>query len=168
MPANKYPWFARGFQSDGSLACGGFLVAPEYVLTAAHCVGFMTGFQVGALCDRFSLDSNCGQNVETFSIESEIGHPDYNSSSFQYDFALIKLAGSSYIDPVRIDDGSFSPTYADMNPTKGNLWAIGKSPSSCYNYVIFSIAHISVGYDDQVSEIAMVETDNLILVDSSM
>ena len=40
VPNNSYPWFVKMLRSDGRnhWGCGAMLVAPEYVLTAAHCV----------------------------------------------------------------------------------------------------------------------------------
>src|SRR4051794_3004690 len=36
-PLNEIPWFASMYQ-DGGPVCGGSLIAPDRVLTAAHCV----------------------------------------------------------------------------------------------------------------------------------
>jgi hypothetical protein len=72
-----YPWFARMTRSIDDTyipyGCGGMLITPEYVLSAAHCfqdiVDLSTGtvyppadgFEIGSLCagDRDTAEPNC-------------------------------------------------------------------------------------------------------------
>ena len=55
------------------------LLAPEYVLTAAHCVGVFNGFEIGALCND---NDNCGQFTETIAMQgAAIRHPGYDDNS---------------------------------------------------------------------------------------
>ena len=66
---------------------------------------------VGALCTGFSSVSNCEQKQEVLSIEDYFVHPNFDDDSLDRDFALVKLSSRSTIDPVAIDDGSYTPYY---------------------------------------------------------
>lgn len=135
--AGRYPWFARALiHYDVWLGCGGSLITSEYVLTAAHCVHGMESsllksgrYQVGAFCAPFGPEasSNCGQKIESFDIADIVEHPRYNSSSFDNDFALIRLKGKATISPVEIDQGNISLKYETQSVYTNNtdLWPIG-------------------------------------------
>jgi hypothetical protein len=105
-PADAYPWFARLTDRFGNWAgCGGMLVAPEYVLTAAHCVSPYTTWsasqaavEIGSVCPQDS--NNCGQPKQLVNVQSITPHPDYNRFTSDNDYALAKLVSKANADPV--------------------------------------------------------------------
>ena len=130
---DTYPWFAYPLNStagDSWDLCGASLISTEYVLTAAHCIvdenmtpyNSFDAYKIGALCAPYTQGNNCGQDVEEVSILKSTVHPSYNSNDSDNDFALVKLKRGASATPVNIDDGTYSPTYANG---KGNLYAIG-------------------------------------------
>lgn len=106
-PKDAYPWFAiLAFQNGSFLGCGGMLVAPQYVLTAAHCVSPGTPWSVqngatvilGLVCE--DDESNCDQPYEIYSVQEITPHPDYSPESSDNDYALARLVGRSDREPV--------------------------------------------------------------------
>lgn len=128
VPPGEYPWFTRfvnkfDFEWEG---CGGSLITPEFVLTAAHCISPNTDLDETNLAveiGRYCTDdiSNCGEPFETINVADVYVIPSYDASTFNNDYALLRLETRSTAMPVKMDPG-----YVDDYPEgQRNLWPIG-------------------------------------------
>ena len=99
---NRYP-YQVALVNQGEQFCGGSLIGSEWVLTAAHCYGFVTHVHIG----RYDLgdDSESYENIE---VLEEIPHPNYDFMGLDYDFMLLRLKNPSKYATVKLDDGSAS------------------------------------------------------------
>lgn len=86
VPITEAPWQVA-VEGDGSTLCGGSLIAANWVLTAAHCIGSATSISVYAGITE--LDSGSGANQ--FGVVQAITNPGYNPTSFANDLTLIQL-----------------------------------------------------------------------------
>jgi transmembrane serine protease 9 len=102
-PIGAYPWQASiGLRGVAPLAghfCGGSLIAPRWIISAAHCVyGQTSPDNLQVLLGSNFLD----RDGQTFSVDRILIHEGWKSSTFDYDVALLHLTESSTQTPIKL------------------------------------------------------------------
>merc|ERR1712204_4018 len=84
--------------------CGATLVAPNVLLSAAHC-----GTPTSVTMNKLKVDSGSRQTRESFRVIDVEDHPPFyeNGLYMDYDFKLIRINGYSSNTPVLLGDGSY-------------------------------------------------------------
>lgn len=138
----EYPWQVS--LQSGRHECGGSLVAPTWVVTAAHCLA--PRMKLVVVGDHI-IDStrDDGNHKKAIKIKKQIPHPDYHPNTNEHDIALLEL--EEEVTPNRCVKFVALPTAA-VSANKqcqisgwGSLQYQGRYPSTLQEATVKIIDH---------------------------
>ncbi|XP_016146250.1 transmembrane protease serine 13b isoform X1 [Sinocyclocheilus grahami] len=116
----QWPWQAS-LHFQGSHSCGGTLVAPDFIITAAHCFPKETlGSQLPSNWRVYIGLVSQLQLPSPYNVKQIILHKNYDPATKNNDIALLKLSKpASNIQPVCL------PVFGQMFPATKQCWTTG-------------------------------------------
>jgi len=98
---HAYPWQVRLGGGGAGLVCGGSIICPTFVMTAAHCLDFGGAVNVKLVVVLAGMNRLDDPGTERHVVKRAIIHPKYwtNYTMSRYDFAILELRTPISIRP---------------------------------------------------------------------
>lgn len=130
------PFMAQLWYSDDqgtSFFCGGTVIAPTKILTAAHCVKGYNWASYGAVVTSTATlpDADGNTNGAVAGVWRQWNYPTYNSTTLDHDIAVLTLDRAVKAAPIRMTTAGDTVSYKAL--TNAKLYGWGRTSSTNQN-----------------------------------